>query len=217
MALLALSACATQPTTAPDAAAIATAKPLLAPSGKLKIGVYNGSPTSMVRNPKTGEAKGLTLEMGRSLAAKLGVGVEIREYPRLAQVIDALKVGEVDFTITNASPARALEIDFTPTLVSLALDHIVMPGSRVKTVADVDQPGVRLGVSQGIDAFETNRAMLFELSDQVPGSRVLDGRWGLEHLAIGVPKKREAAMPYLREFAEQASRTGLVASANSHC
>jgi polar amino acid transport system substrate-binding protein len=31
---------------------------------------------------------------------------------------------------------------------------------------------------------------------------VLDGRWGLEHLAIAVPKGRQVALPYLQRFAQ---------------
>jgi polar amino acid transport system substrate-binding protein len=46
-------------------------------------------------------------------------------------------------------------------------------------------------LSQGrLNAFATNKAILFEMSDSLPGSRVLDGRWGVEHLAIAIPKNR---------------------------
>lgn len=58
-----------------------------------------------------------------------------------------------------------------------------------------------------LDAFATNKAILFELADRVPGSRVLDDRWGLEHLAIAVGKGRDTGLPYLRAFAESV-RTG---------
>jgi polar amino acid transport system substrate-binding protein len=62
----------------------------------------------------------------------------------------------------------------------------------------------------GLDAFATNKAILFELADQVPTARVLDGRWGLEHLAIAVPKGRQLAEPWLREFANAMQAEGLV-------
>ena len=44
----------------------------------------------------------------------------------------------------------------------------------------------------------------------VPGSRILEGRWGLEHLAIGIPQGRGRGMAYLRKFAEDAKSEGLV-------
>ena len=45
-----------------------------------------------------------------------------------------------------------------------------------------------------IDAYATNKAILFEMFDQSPGSRVLDGRWGIEVFAIGIPKGRGSAL-----------------------
>ncbi len=52
-----------------------------------------------------------------------------------------------------------------------------------------------------LDAFASNKAILFEMSDSVPGSRVLDGRFGLEQVALGVAKGRgTAAATYLQAF-----------------
>jgi len=61
-----------------------------------------------------------------------------------------------------------------------------------------------------VDAYATNKAILFEMSDQLPGSTVVDGRWGLEHIAIGVPKGRDSGMAYLGKFTEDAKSEGLV-------
>ena len=61
--------------------------------------------------------------------------------------------------------------------------------------------------------YATNKANLFEMSDALPGSRVLDGRWGLEHLAIAIPKGRDAGLAYMGAFAETAKSEGLVAHA----
>jgi polar amino acid transport system substrate-binding protein len=76
--------------------------------------------------------------------------------------------------------------------------------------------GVRPGQSErspAVDAYATNKANLFEMSDALPGSRVLDGRWGLEHLAMALPKGRDAGLAYLRTFVEEAKSEGLVARA----
>jgi polar amino acid transport system substrate-binding protein len=51
------------------------------------------------------------------------------------------------------------------------------------------------------------------MSDRMPGARVLDGRWGVEHIAIAIPKGREAAMAYVRRFVEEAQTGGLLAQA----
>ncbi len=218
----------------------------LAPTGKLRVGVYLGSPTSMVRDPASGEVKGVSVDLGKELASRLGVPYEQVEFPRVAEVVEGLRTGKADFTVTNASPARAKLVDFTQPVVSLELGFLVPPGGRIASLADVDRPGMRIGVSQGstsqgtlpgrlknaqilaaptvraaidmlktgkLDAFATNKGILYEMSDSVPGSRVLDGRWGVENLAIAVPQGRQQALPYLRKFVEEANARGLVVRA----
>jgi polar amino acid transport system substrate-binding protein len=221
---------------------------LLAPGGKLRVGVYAGSATSMIKDAASGEKRGLTYELGAELARRLGVPVEYVEYPRVAEVVTALKAGQVDFTITNATPARAEDVDFTPPILEVELGCLAPRGSAIATLEDIDRPGVRVGVTQGsttrgvlsrvfknaviteaptvkaaidmlaqnrLDAFATNKAILFGMYDELPGSRVLEGRWGLEHFGIGIPKGRDAAMPYLRRFAEDMKSEGAVARAAS--
>lgn len=206
----------------------------------LRVGVYPGSPTSLVRDPKTGKSAGVALELGQALGRQLSVPVQVVEFSRLALVLEGVKTGAVDFSFTNATEVRARDMDFTDPLIRLELGYLVPPQSTL-TVGDVDRPGVRVGVAQGstsqgalgrlyknavvvpaaslevaqqmlrqsqVDAFATNKGILFEMSDQLPGYRVLDGRWGLEGLAIAVPKGREAGMPYLRQFARDAQASG---------
>ena len=64
-----------------------------------------------------------------------------------------------------------------------------------------------------LDLFATNKPTLFAMSDQMPGARVLEGRWGVEHIALAIPKGREGAMEYLRRFVEEAQTSGLLAEA----
>src|SRR5947208_1162884 len=78
----------------------------LAPSGKPRIGVYPGSATSLVRGAD-GEARGVSVDIGRALAERLGVPWELVEFPRPAEVVAGIRDGKVDFTITNATAARA--------------------------------------------------------------------------------------------------------------
>lgn len=244
-ALLAVlvAACASAPssTSAPSAAIPSAAiRQALAPSGSLRIGVYAGSPSSMVRNAK-GETVGVAHDLGHALAARLGVPAKVVEFERLALVVDAVKTGAVDFTFTNASEARAKVVSFTPPLIQLELGYLVPPNSAIRDVNEVDKPGVRVGVSQGsssqaalgksltqaklvaadsvkkaqdmlrqgeIQTFATNKAILNEMAQGLPGFKVLDGRWGLENLAIAVPQGRDVGMDYLRQFARDVQTSG---------
>jgi len=247
---LAVSACASlSPAPAkPQAIAVQAtpeARQALAPTGSLRVGVYAGSPTSLVQNPNTGERLGVTLELGQRLAQQLGVPVQVIEFPRVAEVIEALKREQVDMTFTNASPARARDVRFTRPLVQLELGLLLPPQSIVTRFAQIDQAGLRVGVSQGsssqaalgqqlklaqlvpvaslevaqqmlrsgqLDAFATNKGILFELREKLPDFKVSDDRWGLENLAIAVPKGREAGHAFLDALAEEVTRTGQLAA-----
>ena len=228
---------------ADSAQASAEARQVLAPTGVLRIAVYPGSPTSLVRRTGSDDARGLSVDIGRELASRLGVPSQLVEFERVEQVIDGLRSGQADMTVTNATAARAALVDFTEALVRLELGYLVLPGAPVTSITEVDRPGIRVGVSQGsssqaalgrmyrhaslvaapslkaagemlqdrrIDAFATNKGILFQLADGLPGARVLEGRWGTELLAIAVPKGRERGKSYLEHFAVSVREHGLV-------
>ena len=67
-----------------------------------------------------------------------------------------------------------------------------------------------------IDAYATNEAILFEMSDQLAGSRVLDSGWGTESFARAIPKGRGAAIRAVQGFAAAAKSEGLVKCAADH-
>ena len=194
----------------------------LAPTGVLRIGVYPGSPSSMIGDPKSSDVHGV------DGGSRPGARREARRFPSNSWFSSAsptssmpLKTGAVDFTITNATPARAQDVDFGPNLLDFELGYLVAQSSPLRTSDDVRTGKLRIGVTKGstsertlppllpnatlvpatslkdatdmlargeIDAYATHKPTLFEMSDHMPGSRVLAGRWGLEHLAAAIPK-----------------------------
>lgn len=229
-----------------SAAVAENMREVLAPTGKLRVGAYPGSPLSMVQDAKTGETRGLSIDLGTALAKRLGVPLERVTYQRIADVLDGMKAGEVDFTVSNATPARARDVAFSQTLLSLELGYLVPAGSSIEAASAIDKAGIRIGVTQGstserslpsllrsatvvpaqnlkqailmfekreLDAFATNKPILFEMFDQMAGSRVLDGRWGVEHVAVAIPQGRDAGMEYLRGFVREAQSNSLLAQA----
>ena len=230
----------------PIAAAAQAARAVLAPKGKLRVGAFPGSPLSIARDRRAGEIHGLSIDLGKELAKRLGVPFEQVSYQRIAEVLAGMKAGDVDFTVSNATPARAVEVSFSQTLISLELGYLVPAASPITTFSDVDKHGVRVGVTEGstsqgtlpkilpnatvvpaqnlkraiemferreLDLFATNKPTLFEMSDQMPGARVLEGRWGVENIAVAIPRGREAAMGYLRGFVEEAKTSELLSRA----
>jgi polar amino acid transport system substrate-binding protein len=218
-------------------------KELLAPSGHLRVGVYPGSPTSLLTDPITKQTHGVTYDLGREFAARLKVTVEYLPFQRIADVIDAIKDGKVDFTVTNATPARANDVSFSQNLLSVELGYLVPANSSIARADQIDGPGVRIGVTKGgtservlsakfknakilpaegvagavnalrngeLDVYATNKAILFEMAQSLPGARVLDDNWGQEHMAIGIPKGREAGQALLNGFVRDVQSSGLL-------
>ena len=236
-----LAACAaTSPGPSPEV------RQALAPTGKLRAALYPGTPTSILRDGPGGAPRGVGYELGKEMAKRLGVPYEPVVYPKNDDVLKAISNGDADVAFTNASPARQKIMNFTPPFMYVELGYLVGPDSKLANVADVDRPGLRVGVTersssdatltrdlksatvvrsttlkQGIDmlaarqidAYATNKATLSEMADTIPGSRILDGRWGVEHFAIAMPKGREAGMEFARKFAEDVKAEGLVKAA----
>lgn len=219
---------------------------VLAPGGKLRVGLYPGTPTSIIVDSGTAAARGVGHDLGRALAQRLGVEFEPVVFAKNLDVLEALKAGRVDVAFTNASAERAKEMDFTAPYLEIELGFLVPRASPIAALDEVDRPGTRVGVTarsssdatlsrdlrqarvvraatvkagvemlanNQLDAYATNKSTLFEMAAELPGARVLDGRWGVERHALALPKGRDAGLPFARSFVEAAKTEGLVRAA----
>jgi polar amino acid transport system substrate-binding protein len=121
----------------------------LVQAGALRIGLGLGSLTTATRNPATGEVKGPALELGRALAARIGIPSVSVEYPRPGAVIDGLRTSAWDVTVLIVDPKRAEQVDFSNPFMQSDLTYLVPAGSSIQSVADADRPGIRIGVARG--------------------------------------------------------------------
>jgi feruloyl esterase len=218
-------------------------KRLLAPTGSLRVALYAGTPTSVL---SASDLRGVGYDLGKELARRLGVPFEPLVFPKNADVLDAIRQGRADVAFTNASAERAKGMDFTAPYLLIELSYIATANAPVAVLADIDRPGVRVGVTAKsssdtvlsrelksaevipaesigagiqmlaagkLDVYATNKATLFEMADKVPGSRVLEGNWGMERHALAVPKGRDAGLPYVRAYIADAIAGGLVTTA----
>ncbi|MGY4336740.1 transporter substrate-binding domain-containing protein [Bradyrhizobium sp. LM2.9] len=101
---------------------------LLAPTGTLRVGIYPGSPTSMVTDA-AGTSHGLAYDLGGKLAKRLGVPIDYVRFQRVAGIVTAIHDGQVDFTVTNATPARANEVSFSQPVLAIELGFLVPANS----------------------------------------------------------------------------------------
>jgi polar amino acid transport system substrate-binding protein len=216
---------------------------ILAPSGPLRVAIYTGTPTSVL---SATDLRGVGYELGKELARRLGVPFEPMIFTKNSEVLEAVKTGRADAAFTNASAERAKDMDFTSPYLLIELGYLASAKTSVAVLADVDQAGVRVGVTASsstdatlshdlkqaqvvraetvaagtemlaastIDVYATNKPTLFDMADRLPGSKVLEGSWGVERHALAIPKGRDLGMAYARAFVAEAVRTGLVKAA----
>jgi polar amino acid transport system substrate-binding protein len=133
-----MTACASVP---PPSPAVRTD---LAPTGKLRAGINYGNMILAQKDPATGESRGPAIDLTRELGKRLGVPVELVPYTSVGTMVDGAKAGAWDIAFLGADPARANEISFTAAYLELETTYLVPAGSRLLTIDDVDQDGVRV-------------------------------------------------------------------------
>jgi polar amino acid transport system substrate-binding protein len=92
---------------------------------------------------------GVTVDIAREVAARLGVGVEFVCFDAARKSFEALVSGRADICFLAIEPAREAEVAFTEPYVEIEGVYAVPQDSPVTAPADVDRPGMRVGVKKG--------------------------------------------------------------------
>lgn len=120
----------------------------LAPTGKLRAAINFGNAVLAQKGPD-GMPKGVTSDLARELARRLGVPVELVVFEAAGKVVEAAKTGAWDVGFVAADPARAGDIEFTAAYVIIEGAYMLRKDSPVMSPADVDKPGIRVAVGRG--------------------------------------------------------------------
>jgi polar amino acid transport system substrate-binding protein len=127
---------------------------------------------------------------------------------------------EFGYLVPNGS-AVATMADVDRPGIRVAVQEKSLPGMFfARTLKNASVVGA--SSNQGaLDAMRTGKAdvmgsikpVLFEMSKQLPGSRVLEDRPGIDPHAMAMPKGRGSGAAYARKFIEEAKSQGLVTAA----
>jgi polar amino acid transport system substrate-binding protein len=92
---------------------------------------------------------------------------------------------------------------------TLALSRLLKNAEQV----EADTPGAAFDLLRNgrADAFASARGPLLDYAPELPGARVLDERYGVNLMAMAVPKGHAGRLTALSEFIEEAKSSGLVA------
>ena len=96
-----------------------------------------------------GEARGVSADLARELARRLGLGLQFVPYDGAGFVTDAAASGAWDVCFLAVDPRRAEQIDFTAPYVLIEGAYLVPQASALRDVASVDQEGIRVMVDRG--------------------------------------------------------------------
>ena len=116
------------------------------PTGKLRVAINLGNPVLAKRDTTSGEVSGIAIDLGRALASRLEAEFVPVLYPNAGALVDGAKAGAWDVAFAAIDPARADTLDFTAPYMEVGVTYVVPLSSGIRTVADADRPGVRVGV-----------------------------------------------------------------------
>jgi polar amino acid transport system substrate-binding protein len=129
----------------PSASSVAA----LAPSGRLRASINTGNPVLARRDPATGQAAGVSVDLARALAAELAVPVELLVFDAAAKSVEAVTSGAADIGFFAIDPLRAEGIRFSPPYVLIEGAYLVRNDSPLNENGDVDRAETRVMVGKG--------------------------------------------------------------------
>ncbi|TGP47472.1 ABC transporter substrate-binding protein [bacterium M00.F.Ca.ET.228.01.1.1] len=166
-----------------------------APTGKLRASINLGNPILANKNPQTGEPFGVSVDLARAFAAKLGVELELVVFDTAGKSVQAVSEERADFGFFAVDPLRGETIAFTAPYVLIEGFYLVRDDSPVRTNADVDQPHNRVAVGKGsaYDLFLTRELKAAQIVRAPTSPTVVKTfvEQGLE-VAAGVKQQLEA-------------------------
>lgn len=126
----------------------------LAPKGRIRAAINYGNPVLAKRLPE-GKAGGVSADLARGLAERVGLEVEFVSFDTAGKVADTAQDDVWDIAFLAIDPKRAESITYTAPYVLIEGTYMVLEGSPIKTIEDVDHDGVTVAVGKdtGYDLF----------------------------------------------------------------
>ena len=192
----------------------------LAPTGSLRVAINLGNP--VLAQGSAESPSGVTVDIARELGARLGTDVELTCVDAARDACEAITAERADLCFLAVDPAREETVAFTAPYAVIEGVFAVPGDSPLTSAADVDRPGVRVGVKRGsaYDLFLTRtlrhaevvrgtegttvfveeqlevaagiRQPLVDFVGDHPGTRVLEPRFMEIAQAVGTPRSRSA-------------------------
>jgi polar amino acid transport system substrate-binding protein len=118
----------------------------LAPTGVLRAAINLSNFLLVTGKTREGAPQGVSPDMARAVADRLGVTVEYVVFDTPGELADAAVEDSWDIANIGAEPERAKTIAFTAAYAEIEATYLVPADSLIESVDKVDREGVRIGV-----------------------------------------------------------------------
>ena len=122
---------------------------VFAPTGKLRASINLGNPILANRHSQTEEPFGVSIDLARAFAQRLGVDMELVVFDAAGKSVEAVREERADIGFFAIDPLRGEGIEFTAPYVLIEGAYMVPETSPIRTNEEVDRPGIRVTVGKG--------------------------------------------------------------------
>ena len=151
----------------------------IAPTGKLRVAIAISPAGGAFWSTKTeaGGYAGVPVDLGKEMAAQLGVPVEYVAHQNSGQIVDAASKGTWDVTFLPKDPEREGRMSFGPIYEVADATYIVKAGSPATNFQSLDQSGAKIAA---VNNTTTMRGAIAHLKNaKVTGYQTYDEIFGL--------------------------------------
>ena len=186
---LGLGACSSEPMLPPAAVAD------LAPTGKLRAVINLGNPILARKDAAAAEPSGVSVDLARELARRLGVPAELVTVTSAGQAVEILKAGRVDVGFFAIDPARGVDTAFTGPYVQIEGSYLVRNDSPLRANDEVDRDGIRVSVAlKSAYDLHLSRALRKAKLERVPTSPMVVDNFIANRLDVAAGVKQQLEM-----------------------
>jgi len=167
----------------------------LAPAGTLRATINIGNPILAGIEKSTGAPRGVSVDIARELAQRLGAPLECVVVEAAAKSVETVASGRADVGFFAIDPVRGADIAFTDPYILIEGCFLVRQDSPIRDNSQVDAPGTRVatGAGSAYDLFLTRELKRATIVRVPTSPAVVDAfvAQGLE-VAAGVKQQLEA-------------------------
>lgn len=120
----------------------------LSKDGVIRAAYLASNPAQTLKDPATGEVRGVVVDLARELERTRGVKVTLIGLENPQRVIDAVANGQAEIGFVAYNPERAGPVEFSKPYLLVQQTFLVKDDSPIRSIADVDHQGRKLGATR---------------------------------------------------------------------